>query len=209
MSFCILKYYGCKGAQMIAEANMTEPALHHKTLDQINEEMELVKAAQKNSRCFEPLYTRYYKKIASYIYHRLENKEEAFELTSQVFYKALENLSKYNAQGVPFSAWLFRIASNEINLFYRKKKSARVVDADVQGVAELICAVEEASPEVQDEQLFEVLQQLDEEEMELINMRFFEKRSFKEICDITGMNESACKMKVYRILEKLKKKIKK
>lgn len=194
---------------MIAIATMTEPALHHKTLDQINEEMELVKAAQKDSRCFEPLYTRYYKKIASYIYHRLENKEEAFELTSQVFYKALENLSKYNAQGVPFSAWLFRIASNEINLFYRKKKSARVVDADAQGVAELICAVEDASPEVQDEQLFEALQQLDEEEMELINMRFFEKRSFKEICDITGMNESACKMKVYRILEKLKKKFKK
>lgn len=193
---------------MIAIATMTEQAVHHKTLDQINEEMELVKAAQRDPRCFEPLYTRYYKKIAAYIFHRLENKEEAFELTSQVFYKALDNISKYKAQGVPFSAWLFRIASNELNLFYRKKKSARIVDIDAQGATDLICAVEEVAPVVQDAELFDALQQLEEDEMELIDMRFFEKRSFKEICDITGMNESACKMKVYRILEKLKKKFK-
>lgn len=188
---------------------MTESAVYHKTADQINEEMELVKAAQKDPRCFEPLYTRYYKTIAAYVYHRLDSKEEAFELTSQVFYKALENISKYKAQGVPFSAWLFRIASNELNLFFRKNKLARLVDIDTQGAMDLIGSVEETASSVQDEQLFAALQHLEEEEMELIDMRFFEKRSFKEICDITGMNESACKMRVYRILEKLKIRLKK
>ncbi len=193
---------------MTALSYMTESAVHHKTSEQIDEEMELVKAAQKDPRSFEPLYTRYYKTIAAYIYHRLDNKDEAFELTSQVFYKALDNLSKYKAQGVPFSAWLFRIAGNELNLFFRKNKSKRFVDVDTQGAADLMGSVEETSSSVQDEQLFDALQHLDTEEMELIDMRFFEKRSFKEICDITGMNESACKMRVYRILEKLKKKLK-
>jgi RNA polymerase sigma-70 factor (ECF subfamily) len=188
---------------------MTQSAAHHKTVEQIQEEMELVIAAQKDPRCFEPLYTRYYKTIASFIYHRLDSKEEAFELTSQVFYKALENLSKYKVQGVPFSAWLFRIASNELNLFFRKNKSARFVDIDERGAADLMVSMEDVPSSVADEQLFAALQHLEEEEMELIDMRFFEKRSFKEICDITGLNESACKMKVYRILEKLKKKINK
>lgn len=192
---------------MIALATMTQSAAHHKTMEQIQEEMELVKAAQKNPRCFEPLYTRYYKSIVAFIYHRLESKEEAFELTSQVFYKALDNLSKYKAQGVPFSAWLFRIASNELNLFFRKNKSARFVDIDERGAADLMTSMEDTVSTVQDEQLFAALQYLEEEEMELIDMRFFEKRSFKEICEITGLNESACKMKVYRILEKLKKKL--
>lgn len=192
---------------MIALATMTQSAAHHKTMEQIQEEMELVKAAQKNPRCFEPLYTRYYKSIVAFIYHRLESKEEAFELTSQVFYKALDNLSKYKAQGVPFSAWLFRIASNELNLFFRKNKSARFVDIDERGAADLMTSMEDTASTVQDEQLFAALQYLEEEEMELIDMRFFEKRSFKEICEITGLNESACKMKVYRILEKLKKKL--
>lgn len=188
---------------------MIETAPNHKTVEQISEEMELVKAAQKDPRHFEPLYTRYYKQIASFIYHRLENKEEAFELTSQVFYKALENLSKYKALGVPFSAWLFRIASNELNLFFRKNKGARFVDVDATGANELIHSIEEVKSSVGDEQLFEALQTLDQEDLELIDMRFFEKRSFKEICDINGMKESACKMKLYRILEKLKTQLKK
>lgn len=187
---------------------MIEAPPNHKTVDQISDEMELVKAAQKDPRQFEPLYTRYYKQIASFLYHRLESKEEAFELTSQVFYKALENLPKYKALGVPFSAWLFRIASNELNLFFRKNKRERVVDVDTVGANELIHSMEDLQSSVEDKKLFEALQTLNEEDLELIDMRFFEKRSFKEICDINGMKESACKMKLYRILEQLKTQLK-
>jgi RNA polymerase sigma-70 factor (ECF subfamily) len=187
---------------------MIERAPNHKTVDQISEEMELVKSAQKDPRQFEPLYTRYYKQIASFIYHRLESKDEAFELTSQVFYKALENLPKYKVLGLPFSAWLFRIASNELNLFFRNNKRQRFVDVDTVGANELIHSIEDLQSSVEDKKLFEALQTLDEEDLELIDMRFFEKRSFKEICDINGMKESACKMKLYRILEKLKTQLK-
>jgi len=125
-------------------------------------------------------------------------------LTSQVFYKALENLPKYQPMGVPFSAWLFRIAANEINQWYRKTTAVRVLSIDRDGLGNLKVEVEENGQAEMDEQLFNALQTLKEEDMELINMRFFEKRSFKEICDILDMNESACKMKLYRILEKLK-----
>ncbi len=183
---------------------MTDIASYHLTAEQIDSEEKLIKAAQDNPRNFEPLYKRYFQRIANYIYHRVEDKETAFELTSQVFYKALENLPKYKPMGVPFSAWLFRIAGNEMNQYFRKNKAVRILSIDRDGLGELKGDMEENHEPEMDKQLFDALQTLKEDDMELVNMRFFEKRSFKEICDILDMNESACKMKLYRVLEKLK-----
>ncbi|HEY0029605.1 MAG TPA: sigma-70 family RNA polymerase sigma factor [Bacteroidia bacterium] len=193
---------------MIASTTMIGSTYYRQTLEQINAEMEEVKAAQNDFRCFEPLYTRYYKQIVGFVYHRIESKEEAFEITAQVFYKALENLPKYKAQGVPFSAWLFRIASNELNRRYKKGQTQRLVALEEEGFSELKADVEETRSDHLDKILFEALEQLNMDEMELIDMRFFEKRSFKEIADICEINESACKLRVYRIIEKLRMKFK-
>ena len=193
---------------MIATINMVEYSYYKQTIEEINAEMELVKAAQGNPRCFEPLYKRYYKQIVAYVYHRIESKDEAFEITAQVFYKALENLPKYKIQGVPFSAWLFRIASNELNMRFKKSKTNRVVDFDTEGFEGLKTDMEETTNDHLDKNLFEALSELDIDEMELIDMRFFEKRPFKEIADIYGIGESACKIRVYRIIEKLRTKLK-
>jgi RNA polymerase sigma-70 factor (ECF subfamily) len=192
---------------MLTAISMTDVASYHLTAEQIDSEEKLIKAAQDDPRKFEPLYKAYFQRIANYIYHRVEDKETAFELTSQVFYKALENLPKYKPMGVPFSAWLFRIAGNEMNQYFRKNKVQRTLSIDRDGLTELRGDIEENNQPEIDKQLFDALQTLKEEDMELINMRFFEKRSFKEICDILDMNESACKMKLYRILEKLKQQL--
>lgn len=184
---------------------MNQIASYHQTAEEIYTEEKLIIAAQANPRDFEPLYKKYFQRIANYLYHRVEDKETAFELTSQVFYKALENLPKYKSKGVPLSAWLFRIAANEINQWYRKSKSIRVVSIDRNGLGNLKEEVDENNQTEADDDLYKALQVLNEEDLELVNMRFFEKRSFKEICDILELKESACKMKLYRILEKLKK----
>ena len=209
MTFSYLLNYGCKKGQMIATANMIESSSFHQTAQQIDEEMEQIKKAQADPKCFGPLYTTHYKRIVSYVYHRVESKEDAYEITAQVFYKALDNLSKYKSQGLPFASWLFRIASNEVNQVFRKNKTNRVVSIDDEGLVQLKGEVEDNLNDEHDAQLYSALQTLDESEMEIIDMRYFEKRSFKEICDITGINESACKMRVYRILEKLRMKLKK
>jgi RNA polymerase sigma-70 factor, ECF subfamily len=207
VTFYHFRYYGGKKGQMIVTINMTERNYPHQSLEQINAEMLLIKAAQKDPQCFEPLYTAYYKRIVAYVYHRVENKEHAFEISSNVFYKALDHLSTYQNKGLPFSAWLFRIASNELNQFFRKNKSSRIVSIDSEGIEELKSDMEELRTDEQDASLYTALESLETEEMELIDMRFFEKRSFKEISDITETGESACKMRVYRILEKLKSKL--
>lgn len=160
---------------------MVESSYYKQTVEEINAEMELVKAAQNNPKCFEPLYKRYYKQIVAYVYHRIESKEEAFEITAQVFYKALENLPKYKILGVPFSAWLFRIASNELNMRFKKSKISRVVDFDTDGFEGLKTDVEETTNDHLDKNLFDALSELDVDEMELIDMRFLKNVHLKRL----------------------------
>ncbi|MGL5890403.1 MAG: RNA polymerase sigma factor [Bacteroidia bacterium] len=188
---------------------MEEVNRHHQSAEQIDEEMALVLAAQQDPRCFAPLYNAYYKRIVKYVHHRVDEKETAFEITAQVFYKALDQLHRFRAKGVPFGAWLFRIAYAELQQWYRKKNRASFVRIDADGFNELKEEIDEQYSTVHDERLYEALQQLDEEEMEIINLRFFEKRSFAEISEITGHGESACKMRVYRATDKMKKHFKK
>ena len=196
-----------KNCKMPLAVSMTQLSSYHLSADKILEEEILIRAAQNDPKKFAPLYTNYFERIANFIYSRVDDKEISFDLTSAVFYKALDNIKKYRSQGVPFSAWLFRIASNEVNQYFRKNKTQRTISINNSGLAELKSDIEDNSGEERDKYLYEALQELEENEMELISMRFFEQRSFKEISEISGSGESACKMKLYRILDVLKKKL--
>lgn len=181
---------------------------YHVTAEQISDELILIKAAQEDPKDFEPLYRKYYPAITRFVYQRVNEKDTSFDITSTVFYDALRNIKKYKHKGVPFSAWLYRIAINKINEAYRKNKSQRTIAVDNDGLNMLQTEIEKDLSVELDEKLFEALNKLEEEEMELIEMRFFENRPFKEICEITGIGESACKMRIYRTLEKLKTELK-
>ncbi len=183
---------------------MTNEGIYTQSAAAVDAEMQEVQAARKDPRKFEPLYTRYYKQIVTFVFHRTGERETAFDITAQVFYKALEKLEQFESRGVPFSAWLFRIAANEVNQHFRKTKKMRMVSIDADGLHELNQSVHPPDTAAEDSRLFAALQQLSDEEMELIDMRFFEQRAFSEIAAIIGLGESACKMRVYRILEKLK-----
>ncbi|MCC6690820.1 MAG: sigma-70 family RNA polymerase sigma factor [Bacteroidia bacterium] len=187
---------------------MTDQPKYHLTVEQIDTELEQVKAAQMDPQKFEPLYKAYYTRIVGYVYQRVDSKDLAYEITAQVFYSALNNISKFKAQAVPFGAWLFRIAGNELNQWFRKNKAQRTINIDEKAMDNLKQEVDESSAANIDKGLFQALDELEEDELELIDMRFFENRPFKEIAEITGMSESACKMRTYRILEKLKMKLK-
>lgn len=191
--------------RMEVVVQMNEAGTHHQTKAQIDAEMEQVHAAQQDPRCFEPLYHAYYKRIVTYVHHRVDDQETAFDITAQVFYVALNRLPKFRAQGVPFGAWLFSIAYTELQQWYRKKKRAQIVHIDADGFCELRENVQSHTTADDDNALYQALEKLSSGEMEIINLRFFEKRSFAEICEITGLGESACKMRVYRTIEKLKK----
>ena len=128
-------------------------------------------------------------------------------MTSQVFLKALINLSKYKDMGFPFSSWLFRIARNEVYDLYRDRKIEMVVSVENRGVFEMISEMGDTEKEDYSE-LHLALGHLEDSEMELIELRFFEKRHFKEIGEILEITENNAKVRTYRVLDKLKKLLK-
>lgn len=178
---------------------------HHKSKNDIEEEMLQVEAAQKDPEKFSVLYNKYYNQIFIFVFRRTENEELTADITSHTFLIALSNLKKFKPQGVPFSAWLFRIALNGINEYFRKSKKERTVEmeeADLAGMMEDPHMNMNAKED--NKILLKALSELSSDAIQFIEMRFFEKRQFSEIADILGISENNAKTKMYRLLEKLK-----
>ncbi len=164
----------------------------------------LVLAAKADRRYFGALYDKYFDAVARFAYQRVYTKDEAFDITQQVFIQAMTALDKYESRGFPFSSWLYRIALNEINSRFRKNKNIRTINIDDTSLGNVMAEINEPVSDEKVDLLLIAMQQLDEDEVQLIEMRFFEKRPFKEMAEIKDSNESAVKMKVYRLLDKLK-----
>jgi RNA polymerase sigma-70 factor (ECF subfamily) len=164
----------------------------------------LVQAAKADRKHFGELYSKYHDSVARFVYQRVGSKDEALDITQQVFMQAMIALDKYESRGFPFSSWLYRIALNEVNGRYRKNKNQRVINIDDTSLQTVMAEINEPNADEKEEKLLMCLQELEEDEVELLQMRFFEKRPFKEMAEIKDSNESAVKMKVYRLLEKLK-----
>ncbi len=180
-------------------------SIHHKNDTDLKLEMQQVEAAKANPAQFDVLYEKYYKSIFVFIYRRTGNEDVSADITSQVFLKALINIKKYEFKGVPFSAWLFRIAFNEMNMYFRKSNAHRIVSLDQSGIIQIVQEVHEEDNTQAQQRMMTALKQLDGEDIQLIELRFFEKRSFAEVAEIIGITENNAKVKVYRILDKLKK----
>ena len=153
------------------------------------------------------LYNKYYEPILVFVYQRVDSKDAAFDITQQVFLKAMINLSKYEFKGVPFSAWLYRMAINDLNQIFRNNKTQRAINVDIDSVEEMIEEMQEENKEEKHQLIVNALTELDDEEVQLIEMRFFEKRAFKEVGEILNITENNAKVKLYRVLDKLKKTI--
>lgn len=170
---------------------------------------ELVVLAKKSRNHFGELYERYFDQIYRFVYKRLGGLEDvAGDLTQQTFMKAMANLHKYEERGLPFSSWLYRIAQNEVMMYFRSQKSVRHVEIEERKLKDLITEAEITSYMSVDEQekLIELMNGMEQEHLDLIELRFFQGLSFKEIADIYSITEPNAKMRVYRILEKLNKK---
>src|ERR1051326_976545 len=126
-------------------------------------EQKNIDEAKKNPLKFEQLYNTYYERIFRFIYQRVDKKEIAFDLTQQVFMKAMLNIRRYEHRGFPFSSWLYRIARNELNQLFRKNNSCRTInidETDLKYVADEM-KTETLSDEYS-QQLADVISELDE-----------------------------------------------
>ncbi|MFT5823017.1 MAG: RNA polymerase sigma-70 factor (ECF subfamily) [Crocinitomix sp.] len=182
----------------------TNPIYHH-TEDKLLMELKWIKYAQENPRGFEPLYNKYYEQILRYIYQRIDDKETAYDIASQVFLKALNNIHKYEYRGVPFASWLYRIAKSELYQSFRDKKARRTVNVDTSNLSEMIDEMEEDTSDGNRKVLIQLIKKLKEDEVQMVELRFFEKRSFREIGEILDITENNAKVKSHRVINKMKK----
>lgn len=182
------------------------PRYHH-TTTQLQDEQLIIEAAKVNPEHFGPIYDKYYKQIFGYVYQRMDCKDTAFDVTAQVFLKALTNLNRYEFKGVPFASWLFRIAHSEVMQLFRDQKNKRAINADVGDMKNIYEEVQEPFFEEYIPALQKMIKDLPEDDLQMIEMRFFEQRPFKEIAEILNITENNAKVRMYRILERLKKTI--
>jgi RNA polymerase sigma-70 factor, ECF subfamily len=178
---------------------------YHVTNEQMMIEQTQIEAAKQDSNFFGVIYQRYYKQIFMYVNSRMEDKDNAFDITAQVFLKALTNIKKYEFKGVPFASWLYRIAQSEVYQSFRDKKSEKTINVDVSDIRSLFEEIEEEHYEEFKPKMLKLINALPEKDLKLVNLRFFEKKAFKEIADELSITENNAKVRLYRILEKLKK----
>ena len=152
---------------------------------------------------FGLLYDKYIKKIYNYVFYQTRHKETAEDLVSLTFFKALEKIDSYKIGSNNFSAWLYKIAKNNVIDHYRKNKINVNID-DLWGLGEEPIVEIDYDTKIK---LYEVKKQLDKfkpEQKEVIILRVWQGLSYKEIAEITGKSESGCKMVFLRAISSLR-----
>lgn len=166
-----------------------------------------VEAAKTDPDAFGEIYERYVDRIYNYIYHRVGNVHDAEDLTSRTFYRALSHLSSYEDKGVPFSAWLYRIAHNLVANWHRDRGRRPVVALDDVVLRARADLHPESLAELSDDArlLAEAIEHLDGVRRELLVLKFAEGLSNAEIGKIIGRSEGAIKSLYHRTLLALRK----
>ncbi|HLG02705.1 MAG TPA: sigma-70 family RNA polymerase sigma factor [Bacteroidia bacterium] len=178
--------------------------VHHKTAADLHAELEVIEQAKKNPARFAVLYEKYFRPVFVFIHRRTGNEELTADIVSGTFLKAMLSLDKYVFRGVPFSAWLFRIAINEVNLHYRRNSRERTVSLEQSDLSRMISDTGEQDSLENQQVLLKAMEKLAADDIQLLELRYFEKRPFAEVGEILGISENNAKVRTYRIIDKLK-----
>jgi len=159
-----------------------------------DEESLVQRAKHRDPEAFARLYEAYFDKIYRYVALKIGNGTEAEDMTQQVFLKALRSISSFRWRGIPFSAWLFRIAHNQVVDYFRKKAKRVTVPID-----KLPVIASDDNPQlmaerrVDIEQLVSATGQLTEAQREVISLRFAGELPVAEVARIMGKSQGAVK----------------
>jgi RNA polymerase sigma-70 factor, ECF subfamily len=165
------------------------------------DEKLLVEAAQKDPRCFAELYEAHFDPVYAFIARRVPSRADTEDLTAEVFQQALANLAKFEWRGVPFRAWLYRIAANAMadrwQLVSRQPGTYPEEQADRQAQLDFEGIERRA-------QLYRLVNTLPEEQRHVIEMRFAEEKSIREIAREMKRTSGAIKQLQFRAIQNLR-----
>ena len=172
-----------------------------KALKKEADERLLIEAAQQDPARFADLYEVNFERVYAYAVRRVRDRAEAEDVTSEVFHQALANLKRFEWRGIPFAAWLFRIAANLIS--DRWQRSGREITDE-----ETIDAAQVSPAEIEEVErratLFKLVDTLPAEQKNVVVLRFVEQKSIKEVAREIRKTEGAVKQLQFRALSNLR-----
>ena len=173
--------------------------------DTVTDERLIIDAQDGSQEAFGQLYKRYLDPVYRYIYYRIGNHQDVEDLTDTVFIKAWKAIGKYQLQGVPFLAWLYRIARNVV-IDFRRSKKIEQVDIETQyGLpAEGDLPEDTIAKTLKMNGVMEAMQRLDETQREVLVLRFLMGMSHQEVADVLGKQSGAIRVTQLRALKALR-----
>ena len=172
-----------------------------KALKKEADERLLIEAAQKDPARFAELYESNFERVYAYIVKRVRDRAETEDLTAEVFHQALANLKRLEWRGIPFAAWLFRIAANLISDRWQRSGREVADEAAVQSAQASVAEIEEVEWRAT---LFRLVDALPAEQRRVVVLRFAEQKSIKEVAQEIRKTEGAVKQLQFRALTALR-----
>jgi len=162
------------------------------------DEKLLIEAAQRDPARFSELYERNFERVYAYIAHRVGDREEAQDLTSEVFHEALASIGRFEWRGAPFIAWLLGIAANRLARRWQRITGQQEVPVEDFDFAGSDGQIEQRA------MLFQLVEELPPDQRQVIISRFVYQRSLKEIAQELQRSEGAIKQLQLRALQNLR-----
>jgi RNA polymerase sigma-70 factor (ECF subfamily) len=179
-------------------------------------ESELLYTIRMEPEKFSEIFHLYYKPIFGYILRRTANVDDTADIAANTFLKAYAHIDQFNYKGISIKVWLYRIATNEVNMYFRsnKKKNALFEHADDKNIALFKDYLQQDKETLETElhkheqflSVLKALKTLPDKYQNVIALKFFEGKDNKEIASILNLNEGTLKSLLSRGLEKLRKK---
>ncbi|HKS80524.1 MAG TPA: sigma-70 family RNA polymerase sigma factor [Candidatus Acidoferrales bacterium] len=165
----------------------------------------LIEAAQQDPNRFADVYELYFERVYAYVARHTRSRDAAEDITSEVFHNALANLTRFEWRGVPFSAWLFRIAANALADYFNRLARTRA-NSNLEGFDPPDPSQFSTRGDVDADRarLFRLVRELPDVQRRVVEMRFAEEKSIREIALAIGRSEGAVKQLQFRALESLR-----
>jgi RNA polymerase sigma-70 factor (ECF subfamily) len=172
----------------------------------VQDEQSLVRRAQQRDQAaLTQLYEENFDRIYRYVVLKIGDRTEAEDMTQQVFLNALKSISSYKWKGMPFSAWLFRIAHNQVVDYFRKKSRRPTVPLDESMAMGGIDPQKVVERKVEIEQMAQATQKLTKAQQEVISLRFAGDLPIAEVAKVMGKSEGAIKALQHSAIVALRK----
>ena len=176
----------------------------HRNDAELARERDMILAAQRDRSAFAPLYQRYVDQIYAYAYTLTHNREQAEDVTAATFARAIEELPRFEWRGVPYSAWLYRVAANQVA---REKRRPGWIELSPHTSDDVPGPEEAALTADRDAMVRAAVEALPRDQREAVLLRFGGDLRNREIAEVMGRSEGAVKLLTFRAVTTLRRRL--